>query len=302
MTESRAKVAFLGPAGTFSQIAVDKHFGASVDKISVASIDDVFGAVVNNLADYGVVPVENSTEGAVNYTQDCLIDTPLTIIAELVVAIEHNFLVRHPAASATITRIVSHRQSLAQCRRWLKANWPQVMQQESSSNAEAARLASEDPHTAAIAGVEAARNFNLHILASNIQDRKNNSTRFLVLSRDVVARAGTAAASPAAKGKYKTSILVYTENKPGALFRVLEPFEKYQVSLTKIETRPAPDDMWAYVFFIDFEGHMQDAAVQQVFAELQDRAVKIKNLGSYPVAVAITADSAAENNKEVKKP
>ncbi len=271
-------VAFLGPLGTFSQAAVDKHFGPDVTKLSVATIDDVFVEVESGRACFGVVPVENSTEGAVNNTQDCLVDTSLYIVAEVVIPIEHNFLLRRDAAADGITRVVSHRQSLAQCRRWLKENWPRVDKQEVSSNAEAARLAADDPGTAAIAGERAAELYGLRVHARSIQDQRNNSTRFLVLARDQVM----------STGRDKTSILVYTENKPGALFRVLEPFEKQQVSLTKIETRPARgsthDNIWAYVFFIDFEGHREDQAVQSVFAQLEGRAVKIKNLGSYPIA------------------
>lgn len=275
LTEKSVKVAFLGPAGTFSQAAVDRHFGPAADKLSMAGIDDVFLAVEKEQANYGVVPVENSTEGAVNYTQDCLMDTSLSIVAEVVIAIEHNFLMQHASALAGIKRVVSHRQSLAQCRAWLKLNWPGIALQEVSSNAEAARLAAEDIHTAAIASETAAINYGLFIHTRNIQDRRDNSTRFLVLAQNGIVPAG----------KAKTSILVYTENKPGALFRVLEPFEKYQVSLTKIETRPARDDMWAYVFFIDFEGSIDEPAVKNVFSQLKNRAVKIKNLGSYPMAI-----------------
>jgi chorismate mutase / prephenate dehydratase len=275
-TEKSSKVAFLGPAGTFSQAAVEKHFGPGADKLSMTGIDDVFLAVEQQQADYGVVPVENLTEGAVNYTQDCLMETSLSIIAEVVIAIEHNFLLKDVSALPEIKRIVSHRQSLAQCRRWLKLNWPGMVLQEVSSNAEAARLASEDVRTAAIASAAAAENYGLYIQASNIQDRRDNSTRFLVLARDPVIP----------QEKAKTSILVYTENKPGALFRVLEPFERNQVSLTKIETRPALDGMWAYVFFIDFEGSIDEPAVENVFSQLKERAVKIKNLGSYPMASA----------------
>jgi chorismate mutase / prephenate dehydratase len=275
-TDKRIKVAFLGPAGTFSEAAVEKHFGASADKSGMAGIDDVFLAVEQQQADYGVVPVENSTEGAVNYTQDCLMDTSLSITAEVVIAIEHNFLVKDFSALAEIKRVVSHRQSLAQCRRWLKLNWPGMVLQEVSSNAEAARLAAEDSCTAAIASSAAAQNYGLTVQTANIQDRRDNSTRFLVLARDSIVP----------QGKAKTSILVYTENKPGALFRVLEPFERNQVSLTKIETRPALDGMWAYVFFIDFEGSIYEPAVENVFSQLKERAVKIKNLGSYPMASA----------------
>ena len=269
-----ATVAFLGPLGTFSHAAVDQYFGIDAQKHSVATIDDVFADVEAGVAQFGIVPVENSTEGAVNNTQDCLVDTTLQIIAEVVIPIEHNFLMQAGADPAAIRRIVSHRQSLAQCRGWLAQHYPQVEKVEVASNAEAARLAAEDSQIAAIAGLRAAQLYSLQVLNARIQDQQNNRTRFLVL-----AKAGVAPT-----GRDKTSILVYTENKPGALFRILEPFDAYQVSLTKIETRPARDSVWAYVFFIDFEGHIEDAAVQKVFQQLQGRTVKIKQLGSYPLA------------------
>lgn len=269
-----ALVAFLGPMGTFSHAAVDQFFGIDASKHSVATIDDVFKEVEAGHANFGVVPVENSTEGAVNNTQDCLVDTSLQIVAEVVVPIEHNFLLQVGAAPEDIKRIVSHRQSLAQCRAWLAAHFPAVEKVEVASNAEAARLAAEDPHTAAIAGARAAELYGLQIHHARIQDQQNNRTRFLVLAKESVG----------ATGRDKTSILVYTENKPGALFRILEPFDTYQVSLTKIETRPARDSVWAYVFFIDFEGHISDSAVQKVLEQLEGRTVKIKQLGSYPMA------------------
>ncbi len=267
-------VAYLGPAGTFTHAAADRHFGEGVRKRGLPSIDEVFAEVEAGRARYGVVPVENSTEGAVNITQDCLMDTSLGIVAEVIIPIEHNFLMRRDTTPAAIRRIVSHRQSLAQCRHWLKANWPALQTIEVASNAEAARIASEDPATAAIAGERAAHLYDLQVVQRRIQDQSNNSTRFLVLSRDRATRTG----------RDKTSILVCTENKPGALFRVLEPFNTFQVSLTKIETRPARDSIWAYVFFIDFEGHAEDPAVDKVLEQLRDRTVNVKNLGSYPMA------------------
>ena len=269
-----ALVAFLGPLGTFSHAAVDQYFGVDANKHSVATIDDVFAQVEAGNAQFGVVPVENSTEGAVNNTQDCLVDTSLQIIGEVVIPIEHNFLMQEGASTASIKRIVSHRQSLAQCRGWLTAHFPNVEKVEVASNAEAARLASLDPHTAAIAGLRAAQLYSLQVLHARIQDQQNNCTRFLVLAKDPVAPSGAD----------KTSILVYAENKPGALFRILEPFDAFQVSLTKIETRPARDSVWAYVFFIDFEGHIEDTAARKVFYERQGRTVSSKQLGSYPLA------------------
>ncbi|MCB1648142.1 MAG: prephenate dehydratase [Gammaproteobacteria bacterium] len=269
-----AVIAFLGPLGTFTHAAVDRYFGPDARKHSVATIDEVFAQVQAGAARYGVVPVENSTEGAVNTTQDCLMDTDARIIGELIVPVEQNFLLRRDADPARIRRIVSHRQSLGQCRHWLSAHWPEVEKQEVSSNAEAARLASEDPYTAAIAGERAAKLYDLVVVNARIQDQQNNCTRFLVLANE----------DTQPTGRDKTSILVYTENKPGALFRVLEPFNTHQVSLTKIETRPARDIAWAYVFFIDFEGHVQDAPVRKVLEQLKSCTVRIKQLGSYPMA------------------
>lgn len=288
MSDTPERVAFLGPAGTFSHAAVDRFFGPgnAPARLNVANIDDVFLEVEATNARYGVVPVENSTEGAVNSTQDCLIDTSLTIVGEIYLPIEHNLLLKESARLPDIRRIVSHKQSLGQCRIWLRAHYPEIELEEVSSNAEAARLASEDATTAAIAGETAAAYFDLQVIFPRIQDRKNNTTRFLVLARDQAALVAGDQRHALATGHDKTSILVYTENKPGALFRVLEPFDTCQVSLTRIETRPARDDMWSYVFFIDFEGHVEDDAVKNVFRQLAGRAVKIKNLGSYPRARA----------------
>lgn len=286
MSDTPERVAFLGPPGTFSHAAVDRFFGPgdTPERLSVANIDDVFLEIEAANARFGVVPVENSTEGAVNSTQDCLIDTSLTIVGEVYLPIEHNLLLKDPGQLPAIRRIVSHKQSLGQCRIWLRSQYPDMELGEVSSNAEAARLAAEDPTTAAIAGEIAADHFGLQVVHARIQDRKNNTTRFLVLARDHAALAHRHKLAGASTGHDKTSILVYTENKPGALFRVLEPFDSCQVSLTRIETRPARDDMWSYVFFIDFEGHIDDDAVKNVFRQLAGRAVKIKNLGSYPRA------------------
>lgn len=272
MTDA-VRVAYLGPEGTFTHAAAQRYFDASADLVGMPGIDDVFLAVEQGAADYAVVPVENSTEGAVTNTQECLIDTPLLIHAEVYVPIVHHCMMASAAAQPP-QRIVSHRQSLAQCRHWLREHYPGVPQHAVSSNAEAARIAAQEPQTAAIAGEQAAVRYGLQVLHAGIQDRSNNTTRFLVLSQQ----------PQPATGRDKTSLLVYTENRPGSLLRVLTPFDRHQVSLTKIETRPARDGIWAYVFFIDFEGHAEDAAVRQVFAELQQTTVKIKQLGSYPMA------------------
>jgi len=232
-------VAYLGPMGTFSHSAVLEYFGESIELQECSTIDDVFTTVETGAVKFGVVPVENSTEGAINNTLDCLIDTPLNIVAEVVVPIEHHLMVKPGTNRDRIDKIFSHEQSLAQCRKWLAKNWPDTQQEKCASNAEAARQASINPGTAAIAGAMAAGVYDLEILESAIQDQSNNSTRFLVIANTI----------PPSSGRDKTSSLIYTENKPGALFRVLEPFEHNNVSLTRIETRPSKKDIWDYVFF-----------------------------------------------------
>ncbi|MEX0618732.1 MAG: prephenate dehydratase [Pseudohongiellaceae bacterium] len=274
VVDTSTRVAFLGPQGTFSHSAVLRQFPAEVSLKDFVTIDEVFTAVENGEADFGVVPVENSTEGAVNNTQDCLVDTSLKIVGEVIVPIEHHFLFKRGTDITRINKVVSHKQSLAQCRKWLVAQWPNLAQEEVASNAEAARRATVEDNVAAIAGEMAATIYGLEIAVSRIQDQRNNSTRFLVLSK-----------SPAPPvGKDKTSILVYTENRPGALFRILEPFERNKVSLTKIETRPSKKEVWDYVFFIDFEGHVDDEPIKALFEKLKDCTAEVKVLGSYPMA------------------
>ena len=270
---TQEKVAYLGPEGTFSQAAVVNHFGNTVELVDCGSIDEVFAAVQNSRAAYGVVPVENSTEGAVNNTQDCLIDSTVNIVGEVIVPIVHNLLVSEETKSSSITKISSHKQSLAQCRQWILKFYPDVELVECSSNAEASKLASENSGVAAIAGSLAAEVYGLNILHEKIQDQQHNSTRFLVLANSTSSRSGSD----------KSSILIYAENKPGALFRILEPFENLQISLTKIETRPAKVEAWAYVFFIDFEGHIEDDIIVELFTRLKTCTAEIKVLGSYPV-------------------
>jgi len=272
-TNALGKVAYLGPEGTYSQLAAMEFFGAGVELVDCASIDDVFIAVEEGRLSYGIVPVENSTEGAINNTQDCLVDSTARIIGEQVVSIEHCLLVQEASSKADIKKIASHKQSLAQCRAYLTKNFPNAQQVECSSNAEAAILAQADGSTAAIASELAGRLYNLHSLESRIQDKSNNRTRFLVLALEETE----------VSGYDKTSILVYTENKPGALFRVLEPFEKLGLSLTKIETRPSKKEAWEYVFFIDFEGHVDDEATKSLFSALKLSRVEVKVLGSYPL-------------------
>lgn len=272
-TSALGKVAYLGPEGTYSQLAAMEFFSAGVELVDCASIDDVFIAVEEGRVSYGIVPVENSTEGAINNTQDCLVDSTARIIGEQVVSIEHSLLAQEASSKADIKKIASHKQSLAQCRTYLTKNFPIAQQVECSSNAEAAILAQADGATAAIASELAGQIYSLRSLESRIQDKSNNRTRFLVLALEETE----------ASGYNKTSILVYTENKPGALFRVLEPFEKLGLSLTRIETRPSKKEAWEYVFFIDFEGHVDDEATKSLFSALKLSRVEVKVLGSYPL-------------------
>lgn len=251
-----------------------QHFGKRGLLHECTTIDEVFAAVEAGTVDFGVVPVENSTEGAINNTQDCLVDTRIGIVGEQIVLIVHNLLAQKDSPYERIRTIASHKQSLAQCRKWLREKAAGRNLIECSSNAEAAKLALADSTVAAIAGKIAAETYGLQLLYEAIQDQLHNSTRFLILSNAVTQ----------ATGRDKTSILVYTENKPGALFRVLQPFEELQVSLTKIETRPSKKEAWEYVFFIDFEGHRDDAKIKTLFARLKTCTAEVKTLGSYPAA------------------
>ena len=273
--KERVKVAYLGPQGTFSQAAAVNQFGYDCDLRDCDTIDDVFSIVASEEVDYGVVPVENSTEGAVNNTQDCLINSTVQIVGEVIVPIRHCLLRKPGAGVNEIQKIASHQQSLAQCRNWIQQSFPQAELIECPSNAQAAKLALGDNSIAAIAGSLAAKVYGLSILQEQIQDQQHNSTRFLVLANH----------STESSGNDKTSVLIYTENRPGALFRILKPFENLQVSLTKIETRPAKNEAWAYVFFIDFEGHVNDKTIIELFRRLVACTAEIKILGSYPIFV-----------------
>jgi chorismate mutase/prephenate dehydratase len=231
--------------------------------------------VESEAAHYGVVPVENSTEGMVNHTLDCFMDSRLSICAEVELPIHHALMVDANAGDAPIEEIYSHAQSLAQCRSWIDAHYPGVRRTPVDSNAEAARRVVGKSGVAAIAGDMAAERYGLRVLASNIEDRADNKTRFLVLGRQKVGPSG----------RDKTSILVSTRNEPGALYRILEPFHRHDISLTRIETRPARSGSWSYVFFIDFDGHQSLPEIQRMLAEVAGVALEVRSLGSYPQAV-----------------
>jgi chorismate mutase/prephenate dehydratase len=273
--EQPLTIAYLGPAGTYTETAAVKQFGRFVRTRALASIDEVFREVEADAVHYGVVPVENSTEGMVNHTLDCFMDSALTICAEVELPIHHALMVSASAAAAPIEEIVSHSQSLAQCRSWLDAHYPGVTRTPVNSNAEAARLVADAPGRAAIAGEMAAERYGLRILASNIEDHADNKTRFLVIGKQRVGPSG----------RDKTSILVSTRNEPGALYQVLGPFHEHGISLSRIETRPAKSGSWSYVFFIDFDGHQSDPAIQKVLAEVGEVAMEVRSLGSYPQAL-----------------
>lgn len=273
--EKPLKVSFLGPEGTFTHAAALKHFGHFVNVSPLAAIDEVFREVESGQANYGVVPVENSTEGIVNHTLDSFIDSPLKIIGEVQLRIHHQLLGGKSASLQSIQKVCAHQQALAQCRKWLDANLPQVERMAVASNAEAARMAAEDPSVAAIAGEMALERYDVQKLAENIEDRPDNTTRFLVVGREALGQSG----------EDKTSVLVSVKNKPGALYHVLEPFHRHNISLTRLETRPSHSGTWAYVFYIDFEGHIDDPEVKAVISEISPDAVEIKHLGSYPQGV-----------------
>ncbi len=273
--EQPLKVAYLGPEGTFTQAAALKHFGHAVISLPMAAIDEVFREVAAGAVNFGVVPVENSTEGAVNHTLDSFLEHDLVICGEVELRIHHHLLVGETTKTDKISRIYSHAQSLAQCRKWLDAHYPNVERVAVSSNADAAKRVKSEWNSAAIAGDMAAQLYGLSKLAEKIEDRPDNSTRFLIIGNQEVPPTGDD----------KTSIIVSTNNKPGALHDLLAPFQRNGVDLTRIETRPSRSGKWTYVFFIDFAGHQHDPLVKGVLETISQDTVAVKVLGSYPKAV-----------------
>lgn len=274
--EEPLKIGFLGPEGTFSQSAVYKHFGHSARALPLSTIDEVFHEVEAGTADFGVVPIENSTEGSVNHTLDRFLASPLHICGEVELRIRQNLMGKLKSLRE-IKRVCSHPQSLAQCRQWLQANLPDVELIPESSNAEAARRARDEKGTAAIAGETAAEVYGLTVLCADIEDRPDNTTRFLVIGRRMFGPSG----------RDRTTLLVSTGHTeaPGALHRLLEPLARNNVSLSRIESRPSQRRKWDYVFFIDLEGHIDDPPVAKALARLKTRASLCRVLGSYPRAV-----------------
>jgi chorismate mutase/prephenate dehydratase len=271
------KIGFLGPEGTFTQTAVFKHFGHSVRALPFHTIDEVFQEVECGAADFGVVPIENSTEGSVNNTLDMFLTSPLKIGGEIELRIEQHLLGNEKGLDQ-IERICAHEQSLAQCRGWLRENLPHVELIGMSSNAAGARRARDEEGTAAIGPDVAAAVYDLEILVNNIEDRPDNATRFLVVGRELLA----------ASGKDKTTILVSTGDTAegsGVLFNLLKPLAEHQVSMTRIESRPSRRKNWDYVFFIDLDGHAAEPPVSEALRELESRSSLFKILGAYPRAL-----------------
>jgi chorismate mutase/prephenate dehydratase len=270
------KVAFLGPEGTFTQAAVLKHFGSSVRALPLAAINEVFHEVEGGIADFGVVPIENSSEGTVNHTLDMFLSSGLKICGEVELRI-HHCLMGRMLGLAEIKRVCAHPHALAQCRGWLDEHLSDVERVAVSSNAEGARRARDERGTAAIASHTAAEIYGLTLLANEIEDRADNTTRFLVIGRKLFS----------ASGADRTTLLVSASDTDdaGALFQLLEPLSKHRVNMTRIESRPSHKRKWDYVFFIDIEGHVSDAPVAQALKDLEARASLFKILGSYPQAV-----------------
>jgi chorismate mutase/prephenate dehydratase len=268
-------VAYLGPAGTFSESAAMKHFGLAAVTRPMPSIDEVYRAVESGAADFGVVPVENSTEGAVGRSLDLMPQTPAKACGEVLIRIHHHLMAREPVPVSAIRRVYSHSQSLAQCHEWLNANVPEAERVAVASNAEAARRAAEEPGNAAVAGDRAAEHYGLAILASNIEDEPNNTTRFLILGDY----------EPKPSGHDRTSLVLSARNRAGAVYEMLTPFATRGVSMTKFESRPSKVALWEYLFFVDIEGHRDDANVAAALEEVGGIAGYLKVLGSYPMAV-----------------
>ncbi|OGI42307.1 MAG: chorismate mutase [Candidatus Muproteobacteria bacterium RBG_16_64_11] len=272
--ESRLKVAFLGPEGTFTHAAALKHFGHAVEVVPAGSIAEVFREVESDAVHFGVVPIENSTEGMVNHTLDMFMDSPLKICGEVELRIHHHLLAKGKGLRA-IKKILSHHQSLAQCREWLDTHLPAVERVPVASNAEAARQAARNKNYAAIAGGSAAELYGLKVLAANIEDEPDNTTRFLIVGKLDVQPSGDD----------KTSLLLSGHNRPGSLAALLAPLSRHGINMTRIESRPSRKGVWEYVFFFDLDGHREDEKLRAALAELEREAAFVKLLGSYPKAV-----------------
>ncbi len=273
--EKPLRVAFLGPEGTFTHLAARHQFGGSSQALPQGTIAAVFQAVERQRADYGVVPVENATEGAVESTLDAFLDSPIRICAEILLPVDQALLLRPELDLGAIRRVYSHPQALGQCRRWLEAHLPQADRIEAPSTSEAARLAREDAEGAAVASELAAELFGLKVAETKIQDLAANATRFLVLGPT----------TPEPTGRDRTTLLAMAQDGPGALLRLLEPLANRGLNLSRIQSRPTRRKLWEYAFFLDVEGHAADPAMAAALEELRGACASLKVLGSYPQAV-----------------
>ncbi|MDD5561431.1 MAG: prephenate dehydratase [Candidatus Omnitrophica bacterium] len=269
--EKLLRIAYMGPQASFSNLAALKRFGSQMSFIACATIPDVFLEVERGAADYGVVPVENSIEGAVTHTLDMLVDSELKICSQVILNVSHNLLANCPKDK--IRKIYSNPQVFGQCRIWLQKNLPNSELADVSSTTRAAELAKKDKNSAAIASLLASKTYGLKVLASGIQDSLRNITRFLVVGKNVAARTG----------HDKTSLLFSIKDRVGALYEMLLPFRKYGVNLTKIESRPSKKKAWEYYFFVDILGHQDDDKVKKALNELEHKCTYLKILGSYPI-------------------
>lgn len=269
--EKRVTVAYLGPSGTFSEQAVFQQFGTAIETLPCVSIDEVFRATEAGTADFGVVPVENSSEGAINRSLDLLLGTTTIISGEVSIAVHHSLMTKTGSMDG-VKVVCAHSQALAQCQVWLNQHHPHIERRAVASNAEAAVLASQDPTVAAIASEMAGEQYHLGVVQAHIQDDPHNRTRFVVI--------GQLQTGPS--GRDRTGIVLAVPNKAGAVYNLLAPLEKHGVSMTRFESRPARIGTWEYYFYVDIEGHVHDAAVARALDELKDNAAFFKVLGSYP--------------------
>jgi|TARA_B000000475_G_scaffold200447_1_gene163022 chorismate mutase/prephenate dehydratase len=271
-TESTFTVSFLGPEGTFSESALEGQFGKSVTKLPEENIKNIFESVSSGGSDFGIVPIENSTEGSVNLTLDCLAEFDLKICGEIELQIHHNLLGHNRPLPKEGFEIHAHEQTLGQCRKWLESYCPGVKLVSVSSNAEAAANVTNDNQIIAIAGSLAAEKYGLDILNSNIEDYSGNTTRFLTIGKVVASQTG----------RDKTSLMATTKNEQGALFSLLEPFNRLDINLSHLTYRPSKINKWQYSFFIDFDGHKDDDLIQELFSNFSNKDIDLKMLGSYP--------------------
>jgi chorismate mutase/prephenate dehydratase len=269
--EGPQKVAYLGPRATFTHMACMQKFGSSAQYIPVNSIKDVFSEVERGRAHFGVVPIENTTEGVVNHTLDMFIDSNLLIYGEVLQEVSHHLLSKSGVVGE-VKKIYSHPHAIAQCRHWLETNLPHVPVSEVASTARAAEICVDDPSAGAIASELAAQLYGLKVIRSRIEDNMNNFTRFLVLSQK----------PPERTGKDKTSLMLSVKDKVGALYDLLRPFASHGLNMTKIESRPSRRKAWEYIFFVDVEGHMEEERVKKAVEEIKGRCLFMKVLGSYP--------------------